>query len=117
MLGNSAPFGLRVRRRPRLLVIELRGELDILAAERLAPRLVGLARDGHGDVVLDLRAVTFLDCAGVSLLCRVREETMRRQAGLTLVIDNPFFQRILRLVGLGEAFDVISDPGIRDISA
>ncbi|MGA4838082.1 STAS domain-containing protein [Streptomyces sp. G45] len=112
MLDDSLPFGLRARpRRARQepLVIALWGELDIYATERLTGRLAELTLGCRADVVLDLRDVTFLDCGGLSLLCQARNATRRKGLRLTLVLDDPFVRKVLRLAGMTDAFEVAHD--------
>ncbi|MGH4031204.1 STAS domain-containing protein [Actinomycetota bacterium Odt1-20B] len=114
-------FGVRARRvrgDQETLVVEVRGELDILAATRLSPQLEHLAQEPYPRLVLDLRPVSFVDCSGLSLLMRVRHHVAARDGELTLVIDRPFFRRILRLAGLSGVFvirgsvsDALGRPG------
>ncbi|MFD9903088.1 STAS domain-containing protein [Streptomyces sp. NPDC059063] len=112
MHDGNLPFGLRAqaRRGPQeQLVIALWGELDIYATERLTGPLAELTLTCRGDVVLDLRDVTFLDCGGLSLLCQARNATRRRQLRLTLVLEDPFLRKVLRLAGLADSFEVTRD--------
>ncbi|GGM07754.1 hypothetical protein GCM10010129_59580 [Streptomyces fumigatiscleroticus] len=100
-------FGFHVRNPDDPLVIELWGELDVLATRHLSTRLACLARGTAGDLVLDLRPVTFIDCGGLSLLCVLRRQVLALRHGqVSLVIDNPRFVHLLRLVRLSDAFPV-----------
>ncbi|MER7156883.1 STAS domain-containing protein, partial [Streptomyces lydicus] len=56
-------------------MLELRGDLDILAVSVLSDRLDELTGAQGVDLVIDVRAVTFIDCAGLSLLSRARHRT------------------------------------------
>ncbi|WP_031128493.1 STAS domain-containing protein [Streptomyces aureocirculatus] len=109
MLEDHAEFGLRADVRQERLIIAFWGELDILADEVLAAPLARLARESRRDLVLDLSAVTFLDCGGLTLLCRARDAARRRETRVVLVVDNPFFHKILRLGGLTATFDIAGD--------
>lgn len=119
MLEDHAEFGLRTDVCQERLVVAFWGELDILADEVLAAPLARLARESRRDLVLDLRAVTFLDCGGLTLLCRARDEARRREAHVVLLVGNPFFRKILRLAGSAATFDIAGDlatalmPGAR----
>jgi anti-sigma B factor antagonist len=75
----------------------------------MSARLDSLAREARPNLVLDLRMVTFLDCAGVSLLCRLRNRALERGGRLRLVIVDPRFTRLLRMVRLEDAFEVVDD--------
>ncbi|WP_172381574.1 STAS domain-containing protein [Streptomyces sp. MNP-20] len=106
MHDDSLPFGLRSHVRRERLVIALWGELDIYATERLTGRLAELTLTCCHDVILDLSGVTFLDCGGLSLLCQARAATRRRALRLTVVLEDPFHRKVLRLAGVAESFDV-----------
>lgn len=65
-------------------LLEIRGELDILAVSVLSDRLDDITGAQGVDLVLDVRAVTFIDCAGLSLLSRARQRTRQRGGRLRL---------------------------------
>ncbi|MET7760661.1 STAS domain-containing protein [Streptomyces sp. NPDC005393] len=109
MFDDRPAFGVRVRALGGVTVAEIAGELDIFAAGRIAARLDALGQPRCPDLVLDLRPVTFLDCAGLSLLCRLRNRVLDREGRLRLVIVDPRFLRLLRMVGLDDAFEVLDD--------
>ncbi|MFC0599574.1 STAS domain-containing protein [Streptomyces palmae] len=109
MVDERPVIGLRERRLGGITLVEIAGELDILAAEQVRYRLDAVARAGRPDVVLDLRRVTFVDCAGLSVLCRLRNRVLARDGRLRLVIDDPRLHRLLRLARLADAFEVLDD--------
>ncbi|WP_308050808.1 STAS domain-containing protein [Streptomyces purpurogeneiscleroticus] len=94
-----------------ITVMELSGELDILARINLADRIDVLTSTGRPDLVVDLRRVTFMDCGGLSLLCRARLRILSREGRLRLVADDgsPSVVRLLRLTGLLDAFEIHAD--------
>jgi anti-sigma B factor antagonist len=89
-------------------VMELRGEIDILAAPLLGARLDSLSAAPHLDLVLDLRTVTFIDCTGLGLLCRVRNRVRAREGRLRLVVDSPFVLRTFHHARLAGVFEICS---------
>ncbi|MGW4086568.1 STAS domain-containing protein [Streptomyces sp. NPDC004822] len=89
-------------------VVALRGDIDVDTATSLTTRLDALTSAPSPDLVLDLRGVTFIDCAGLGVLCRVRNRVLARTGRLRLVSDSARFRRMLRLVDLGGAFEVTS---------
>ncbi|MEV6113122.1 STAS domain-containing protein [Streptomyces sp. NPDC052109] len=94
-------------------VVSLGGEIDALNAYALARRLDALTACPHLDLVLDLRPVTFIDCAGLGVLCRARNRTRVRRGRLRLVAESADFRRMLRITGLGDVFEVherLPDP-------
>ncbi|MFE0252350.1 STAS domain-containing protein [Streptomyces sp. NPDC059010] len=90
-------------------VVELRGEIDLGSAPALAVRLDALTAGTCPDLVLDLRAVSFIDCTGLGVLCRARNRVLHRQGRLRLVSHNACFLRILRSTGLAGVFEINPD--------
>ncbi|MFJ2238074.1 STAS domain-containing protein [Streptomyces sp. NPDC087859] len=90
-------------------VVELRGEIDILEAPPLSARLDTLTAGPCPDLLLDLRPVSFIDCSGLRVLCRVRNRVLTRHGRLRLVSDSPRFARILRSTFLTNLFEIHSD--------
>lgn len=103
----------RIRAAGTATVLELRGELDIFAVAVLSDRLDDLA-GGRPDLLLDLRAVTFIDCAGVSLLVRAQERTRERGGRLRLagVAAGGGVARLLRMTGLTGEFEIVADRAV-----
>jgi anti-sigma B factor antagonist len=93
-------------------VVELRGELDIDTARFVAPHL-DLVSGGTPSqvIVVDLCRLEFLDCYGLSLLCRVRLRVLARDGELRTVCDRPSTLRLLRLTGLAETFRPVPTLG------
>lgn len=87
--------------------VTVRGEIDLLTAPRLMARLDRLTAAPHPDLVLDLRRMSFIDCAGLGVLCRARNRVAERRGSLRLVTDSTGFRRILRHAGLAGVFEVL----------
>ncbi|WP_327319542.1 STAS domain-containing protein [Streptomyces sp. NBC_01235] len=89
-------------------VVTLRGEIDLLTAPALTARLDALTAGPRPDLVLDLRPVSFMDCAGLAVLCLALKRARARHGRLRLVTDSVRFLRILRCTGLTGTFDIHS---------
>lgn len=87
-------------------VVALRGEIDLLSAQPLSARLDMLTAGPRPDLVLDLRSVSFIDCAGLGVLCRARNRTTARGGRLRFVTGDTGFLRILRHAQLGGVFEI-----------
>ncbi|MBB5937941.1 STAS domain-containing protein [Streptomyces zagrosensis] len=98
------PYAIRRRTVDRFLIIELLGEIDILAASPNSDFLAGQNLDRHPDVVVDLRGVTFIDCSGLGALCQLANRLRRRGRLLRIVVTDPFTLRLLRATRLTEVF-------------
>ncbi|MET9295043.1 STAS domain-containing protein [Streptomyces sp. NPDC003077] len=114
MVIEGHGFGSRERPAGFGIVVELSGEMDILAATELSGRLDEITGGRHPDVVLDVRAVTFMDCGGLSLLCRARHRAESRGGSLRLagVAASRSVRRLLGLTGLARYFVIDEAAGL-----
>ncbi|MEV6505251.1 STAS domain-containing protein [Streptomyces sp. NPDC051642] len=87
-------------------VVTWHGEIDLVTAIPLASRLDALTSGPHPGLVLDLRSVSFIDCSGLSVLCRTRNRVLARHGRLRLVTDSDSLLRVLRVTGLGGVFEI-----------
>ncbi|AJE80742.1 putative anti-sigma factor antagonist [Streptomyces albus] len=90
----------RVHHREGFTVVELHGELDILAFQHTAPLLDALSGEQAPAIVVDLRRTTFCDCSGLGLLARTSRRAAERGGRVLLVCTHPLQRRILALTGL-----------------
>ena len=90
--------------------VRLRGEFDGASSARLIEILDAAAALGDGDVVVDVRQVSFMDSATI----RVFETTAAALASdaRNLVLRSPstFVQRLLDLCGASVLIDVVLPP-------
>jgi anti-anti-sigma factor len=95
---------ITVVERRRLTLVVLDGELDVYTARDLRLRLEGHDAARRA-LVIDLRAVTFVDSAGLSVLVHLRNEARRAGRGIGLVCPG-HVRSLLSLTGLsGFALD------------
>ncbi|CAL9349289.1 anti-sigma factor antagonist [Streptomyces sp. Tu 3180] len=91
---------LRVRQDRGHTVLEFRGEIDIAAAEEIAPHLDAATAAPDARIVIDLTGIEFFDCSGLRLLFRARHRVLAGQGRLCLVCTHPLTLRMLRITGL-----------------
>ena len=102
--GRWRPFRCSTRPYRDELWLELAGELDLESANALGA-LVGEHLDaGFPRLVLDLRAVTFMDSAGLRVLLETRRDARARGVEIFLSPGPPGVQRIFDVTGTGELF-------------
>ncbi|MFE9605977.1 STAS domain-containing protein [Streptomyces hokutonensis] len=87
-------------------LVALAGEIDLLTAQPLSARLDMLTSGPRPDLVVDLRPVSFIDCAGLSVLCRAQNRTAARGGRLRFVTGDTGFLRILGHAELGGVFEI-----------
>ena len=94
---DSAPahpaFVTEVEPRPSGARLRLAGELDLDAAPAVAASVTELPP--VGEVLLDLRAVTFLDSAGMHALLTLHDALVDRGCPVQLVDPQPVVLRLL----------------------
>ncbi|MFD3588350.1 STAS domain-containing protein [Streptomyces sp. NPDC058683] len=93
-------------------VVTLHGEIDLLAVPVLSAALDALTAGAEPDLVLDLSPVSFIDCTGLSLLCRARNRVRSRIGRLRLVVPGGGLLRMLHCTGLSGAFELY--PGLSE---
>jgi anti-sigma B factor antagonist len=90
-------------------VVALSGEVDALTAPRISAYLDTLTCDDHPDIVVDLRDVDFIDCSGLTVLCRARRRVRERDGRLRLVCHDDFTLRTMRATRLSQHFTILPD--------
>jgi anti-sigma B factor antagonist len=86
------------------------GEVDIATATRLRPDWLALADTGQPVVVVDLREVTFMDVAGVSLLVALRNRQLAHGGRVHLRRVPAQVSLVLQLTGLAGILPVEPAP-------
>jgi anti-anti-sigma factor len=82
-------------------VVLLAGEFDISNARQISDRVAGMLKEGAASrIVLDLKGVSFLDCAGIRSI--LYAQRLAGAAGRDLVIRHPgaFIAETIQILGL-----------------
>ncbi|QEV03270.1 STAS domain-containing protein [Streptomyces viridifaciens] len=90
-------------------VVTACGEIDFDTAPHLQ-RELSRALVEHQEVVLDLSEVTFMDCSGLGVLVRARNQADRSGRRLVLRGIGRPVDRILKLTGLGRRLAPATRP-------
>ncbi len=104
---------LQIRNDPGRSHISVNGELDLSSARLLDETVEWLRRDGHRHITLDLGALTFLDCAVLSVLVRAHRALRSAGGQLTLIRPTAAARRLFRLTGLDGELDIRSSSARR----
>ena len=67
------------------------------------------ARDPDQPLVLDLRELAFIDASGTSAFLAARRRAARADRRVVLVEGDATIRRVLRLAGLEDVFEVVSE--------
>jgi anti-sigma B factor antagonist len=81
--------------------VRLRGELDIATAALVAKRL-GVLRDRHESVLLDLDGLTFIDASGVRLVLAAAEDSRRDGWAFAVTHGSRPVRRVFQALELDE---------------
>jgi anti-sigma B factor antagonist len=98
------PFSLSVAPNREEVSVVVRGDIDIRSADQVEAAGRELASTGFDVIVIDLRAVEFIDSTGLKALLRLREHCGQEKTRLALVA--PRQSSLLRI------FDVTGTHGL-----
>jgi anti-sigma B factor antagonist len=85
------------------------GDLDIDTVHRVESALDELREVGCGDLVLDLRALTFMDSSGLRLVIRWQGAARDNGFSFGIVPGAEVVQRVFRLTGM-DAHVTVAEP-------
>jgi anti-sigma B factor antagonist len=94
---------------PARVEIRLSGELDLATVPQLRQVVDAHARHGQ-TMVIDLRAVEFIDSMGLASLVRARHRALARGARLELVAPGPSVYAVFTLTRLDTLFEWGPEP-------
>jgi anti-sigma B factor antagonist len=89
-------------------VILPRGEIDLATVGELEARLRELSASGSGNLVLDLRDVTFMDSSGLRLVMAWADESKRDGMSFRLAPGPPHVQRLFQVTGMVDRLPWVS---------
>jgi anti-sigma B factor antagonist len=104
---------------PAGAVVTVDGELDIVTAPVLRERLNSLAETGVRRLVIDLRAVPFMDSVAVAVLVRAKHQ-LGEDARISVVIEDDSYTRmIFEVAGLPHWLDLVAtrEDGIARVTS
>lgn len=110
---TQVPFEIVVDEHETFVLVRLHGEFDLAAAEAVETALLPL-EDRFPTVVLDLRAVSFLDSTGMRAI--VSADARSRKSGFELkIVRGPeAVQKLLYLAGLDKILPLIDAEEVPD---
>ncbi|GAA3076805.1 STAS domain-containing protein [Streptomyces glomeratus] len=104
---DDATFETTVFHTGDSITLAVTGELDLLTGEQLRLSASACLAKEIRQLVVDLRHVTFCDCAGVNALLSARRQALAMGVDFVLAeVTAPRVARVLRLTGTGILFDL-----------
>jgi len=104
--GRCRPFRCSTRPHRDELWLAPEGELDMESANVLSALVSEYLEAGFPRLVLDLRALTFMDSSGLHVLLEARQHARARGVDLCVSPGPPGVQRIFDVTGTAELFPV-----------
>jgi anti-sigma B factor antagonist len=114
--ADGATFHFALEPTADTMTARLSGELDLAAFDACAPLLDALVQSGGADVVVDLRALTFIDSTGLGLLLSLRRR-LAPTTQLRMVAGPDSVRRAFEVTGLTTIFTFIDPPGSKEARA
>jgi anti-sigma B factor antagonist len=102
---------LRVRAGGSGAVVRIEGEIDVCVADRMQELLLRMARAHGPRLLLDLSAVSFMDCAGLRALVLTLRHAERCGWSMHLIAASPMVRKIITLTGAEDALPVRDQIG------
>ncbi|MDO9496528.1 MAG: STAS domain-containing protein [Nocardioides sp.] len=118
--GPTGSPVLRVEEQGRYSVVVLTGEVDLATATDVRVCLRDLMVDGATHVLVDLRAVTFMDSTGLGVLVAARKQARVFRGSFGLVAPSPPVARVLSLTALDKflpCFASVAEASLADPTA
>ena len=100
-----AQLQISVEERSECASVTLAGELDMVAADRLAQELLGLELRQTHEIVLDLSGLTFLDSHGLTALLDAADQSASLGCRLMLVEPPEPIMKVFRITLLDRRFE------------
>jgi anti-sigma B factor antagonist len=88
-------------------LLQLRGELDLAAADRLQEALPELLRSHPGSLVVDLRPLTFLDSSGLRVLLSIHAAALEGSFDLCIVRGGERIDKVLQFSGVEDLLPLV----------
>jgi anti-sigma B factor antagonist len=99
------PFDVEIRPSRARVVVAPRGELDLATTDRVDEAMDELVGSGFAEIVLDLRALTFMDSTGLRLVIR---QALRQDATVRIIDGTGPVARLFDLTGVRSRLPFLS---------
>jgi anti-sigma B factor antagonist len=104
------PLDVTTEQRGDQLRVVLSGELDIVNAPQLEDQLAAVEDDTADTLILDLRAIDFIDSTGLRALIAANERARSAGRRLVVVRGAEAVDRLLSLTQLDQRLEIVDDP-------
>lgn len=92
-------------------LVRIEGEIDVCVADRLQELLLRITRAHGPRLLLDLSAVSFMDCAGLRALVLTLRHSEQRGWSMHVIAASAMVRKIITLTGAEDALPVRDQSG------
>ncbi len=106
----ESSFRVDVRSEDETALVVVSGELDLASGPALEQELTGALASPARVVIVDLRALEFIDSTGISILIKAHQRAQANRRRFVVVKGPSQVQRLLGLTGLEERLTLVDSP-------
>jgi anti-sigma B factor antagonist len=103
-------FRVEVRSENGAQLLSVTGELDLASSPALEEELERVANESPSLVIIDLRALDFMDSTGLSVLIRAHQRAQERGHEFGIVNGSRQVRRLLSLTGVADRLTIVEEP-------
>lgn len=100
---------IAVRREPRLVIVDVAGEIDVTSANRIRDTLGDLTKAVSPQIVVNLARATYIDSSGLGVLMAARRDVQKGGGRLVLCGMSKDVRMVLELTRLNKLFEIYDD--------
>jgi anti-sigma B factor antagonist len=93
-------------------IVAVTGEIDLFTAPEFKQHMSAPIDDGCSNLIVDLRATTFIDSSSLGVLIGAHRRLKLRGGSLVVVCDNEAIVKTFRITGLDGVFALV--PSLND---
>jgi anti-sigma B factor antagonist len=113
---QRSSFSVSRRRMRGATCVALRGELDLGTVPAADDELRQAQRDAH-DVLLDIRALTFIDVAGLNMILGAGRRARRARGRMVVLHGSSCVSRLFELTGVEATLETTTDAATAGLPA
>lgn len=100
---------IAVRREPRLVIVDMVGEIDVNAVARIRDTLDDLTKTASAQILVNLARATYIDSSGLGILMAARREALKGGGQLAICGMTKDVRMVFELTRLNKFFEIYDD--------
>jgi len=104
------PCHIDVERQEETIYVRVSGALDVDCGRVLDTTLAGFPDDGATAIIVDLRALEFVDSAGLRVLLEHELRSQKKGFGFSLIAPHGHPKKVFDMTNIGQVIEILPDP-------